>query len=161
LFIAQRKNIEMKTEIAEKVASILEKSIDAEKGFKTAFENAIERSLKNYFFEKAKQRSSFINELELEISRTTGTTGDISGSITGDLHRTWMDFKSLVSSNNDEAMLEEAIRGEKAAKEEFENILDEEYLTLEIRNILSKQLEIIKHDLESITTLADIQTNFY
>lgn len=152
---------ELKTENSKKIGSILEKSIDAEKGFKTAFRNATDRSLKIYFFEKSKQIASFIQELELEISKTNETIGDISGSSAGNIHRTWMDLKSFLSTNNDEAMLEEAIRGEKAANEEFENVLSEKHLTLEIRNILRKQLELIKHDLKTIKTIEEIQIHFY
>jgi uncharacterized protein (TIGR02284 family) len=158
---SKEKIMEMKTENTEKAVSILEKSIDAEKGFKTAFENASDRSLKNYFFEKAKQRATFINELENELKKYNENSSETSGSFTGDLHRAWMDIKSLVSSNQDEALLQESIRGEKAAKDEFEKVLDEEYLWLELRNILRKQYMIIKHDFETIKTLENVHTHFY
>jgi hypothetical protein len=54
-------------------------------------------------------------------------------------------------------MLEESIRGEKAALKEFEEVLDAEYLSLEMRNLLSKQYSIIKNDLETIKSLEDLQ----
>lgn len=38
---------------------------------------------------------------------------DDEGSFTGTMHRVWMDVKALFSADNDESMLEEAIRGEK------------------------------------------------
>ena len=71
-----------------------------------------------------------------------------------------MEIKSTLSVDNDEAMLEESIRGEKAALKEFEQVLETEYLSLEMRNILSKQYSIIKNDLETIKTLDDIQKYF-
>lgn len=151
----------MKSENTQKVICILEKSIDAEKGFRTAFENATDKSLKIYFFEKSQQRVNFVRELEFELAKIDETADETSGSITGDLHRTWMDVKFFMSADGDHAMLEEALRGENAAKEDFEKVLDEKYLKLELRNILSKQYEIIQQDIEMIKSLEDVQNNFY
>jgi len=140
-----------------KVEGILEKLIDAEKGFQSASENAKGANLKRYFADKSRQRGSFVAELELELSKLPQTEVTSNGSITADLHRSWMDLKATLSVDNDEAMLEESIRGEKAAFKEFEEVLDAEYLSLEMRNLLSKQYSIIKNDLETIKSLEDLQ----
>lgn len=152
--------METRIENGQKVEGILEKSIDAEKGFKTAAENAKVITLKNYFAEKSRQRSSFITELKLELSKINQTEVSSNGSLTGNLHRAWMDIKSTLDVDDDQAILEESIRGEKAALEEFEQVLETKYLTLEMRNILSKQYSIIRNDLETIKTLDDIQKYF-
>lgn len=152
----------MKTRIenGRKVEGILEKSIDAKKGFETASENAKVVSLKNYFTEKSRQRGNFITELKRELSKNNSAEVESNGSITGDIQRAWMDIKSTLAVDNDESMLEESIRVEKMTIEEFEQVLDTEYLSLEMRNILSKQYSIIKNDLETIKTLEDIQKCF-
>jgi uncharacterized protein (TIGR02284 family) len=113
--------------------------------------------LKHYFADKSRQRGSFVAELELELSQLPETEVTSNGSITADFHRSWMDLKATLSVDNDEAMLEESIRGEKAALKEFEEVLDAEYLSLEMRNLLSKQYSIIKNDLETIKSLEDLQ----
>lgn len=152
--------MDTRNENGQKVEGILEKSIDAEKGYETASKNAKVVSLKNYFTEKSRQRGNFINDLKRELSKNNSAEVESNGSITGDLHRAWMEIKSTLSVDNDEAMLEESIRGEKAALKEFEQVLETEYLSLEMRNILSKQYSIIKNDLETIKTLDDIQKYF-
>ena len=152
--------METRIENGQKVEGILEKSIDAEKGFETAAENSKSISLKNYFLEKSRQRGSFIAELKIELYKRDFTAAESSGSLTGDVHRVWMDIKSALTGDNDEAMLEESIRGEKIAFKEFEQVLETEYLSLEMRNLLSKQYSIIKNDLETIKTIEDIQKYF-
>jgi uncharacterized protein (TIGR02284 family) len=149
--------MESKTKNGPMVDGILEKLIDAEKGFQTASENAKGANLKHYFADKSRQRGSFVAELELELSQLPETEVTSNGSITADFHRSWMDLKATLSVDNDEAMLEESIRGEKAALKEFEEVLDAEYLSLEMRNLLSKQYSIIKNDLETIKSLEDLQ----
>jgi uncharacterized protein (TIGR02284 family) len=47
--------------------------------------------------------------------KTFGEELDKGGSVTGAAHRTWMEVKYWFSADDDESMLEEAIRGEKAA----------------------------------------------
>ena len=152
--------METRIENGQKVEGILEKSIDAEKGFETAAQNSKSISLKNYFLEKSRQRGSFIAELKIELYKRDFTEAHSSGSLTGDMHRVWMDIKSALTGDNDEAMLEESIRGEKIAFKEFEQVLETEYLSLEMRNLLSKQYSIIKNDLETIKTIEDIQKYF-
>jgi len=149
--------METNVEMGQKVKGILEKTIDAIKGFDTASENAKEISLKNYFSKKSLQRKLFSDELKLEISVNHQENVDVSGSLTGDLHRVWMDIKSFMATDNDLAMLEESIRGEKAALEEFGEVLSKEYLTLNLRNILSKQEVIIQTDLQTIKNMDDIK----
>lgn len=152
--------METKIENGQKVEGILEKSIDAEKRFQTAALNAKATTLKNYLAEKSKQRSNFISELKLELSKKDYTQVESNGSLTGNIHRAWMDVKSSLALNTDDAILEESMQSEKAALEEFEQVLDKEYLSLEMRNILSKQYSIIKNDLETIKSINDIQNYF-
>ena len=104
--------------IGEKLNDLLEKTYDAEKGFKKAAENTEHKQLKSFFENKAKQRYDFGHELKAEIS-SLGQNIDKGDSITGKAHRASMDVKALFLLDSAEAMLAEAIRGEKAAVEEY------------------------------------------
>ena len=103
-------------EVGEKLNDLLEKTYDAEKGFKKAAENVEHASLKSYFKRKAEERYNFGHELKSEI-KAFNQDVDKGGSLTGTMHRAWMDVKSLFSADDEESMLEEAIKGEKAAIE--------------------------------------------
>ena len=141
--------------VGSKLNDLLEKTYDAEKGFRKAAENVKHSPLKNYFNRKAQERYEFGHELKSEI-KSFGQEVDKGGSITGNLHRTWMDVKSLVSGNNEESMLEEAIRGEKTAVEEYEDVLAETALPPSTQTILAKQKQKIEIGLSTIKRLEDL-----
>ena len=79
-----------------------------------------------------------------------------SGSLTGTLHRAWIDIKSSVAGNDDEAVLEEVIRGEKASVDEYQDVMKDNVLVPQINSILQSQLSEIQGTLSRVKTLEDI-----
>ena len=142
-------------EVGEKLNDLLEKTYDAEKGFKKAAENTDNPGLKSYFDGKAQQRYDFGHALKSEI-KSFGQEVDKGDSLTGKAHRAWMDVKALFSSDDDEAMLEEAIRGEKAAVEEYEDVLKEISLPSSTSTLLKSQKQAIESGLSTIKSLEDL-----
>lgn len=141
--------------ISNKLNALLEKNYDAEKGFKKAAENTDHTFLKRYFERKSKERHNFGYELNNEI-RSFGERSEESGSLTGVAHRAWMDIKAIFSQDSDESMLEEAIRGEKAALQEYKDVLNETSLPISTHTILLKQQDSIESDLNTIKRLEDL-----
>ena len=141
--------------ISNKLNDLLEKTYDAEKGFEKAAENTKHTFLQKYFERKSKERKDFGYELNKEI-RSFGERGIESGSITGTAHRTWMDIKAMFSVDSDESMLQEAIRGEKAAAQEYKDVLNETSLPISTHTLLLKQQDAIESDLRTIKNLEDL-----
>ena len=141
--------------VGNKLNDLLEKTYDAEKGFKKAAENVRNSSLKSYFERKAQERYDFGHALKTEISQF-GQEVDKGDSFASKAHRSWMDIKSFFSSDNEEAMLEEAIRGEKAAIEEYEDVLEETTLPPSTENLLKQQKNKISSGLSTIKSLEDL-----
>ncbi len=142
--------------IGNQLNNILEKTYDAEKGFRKAAENTDNTYLKGFFERKAQQRYSFGYALKTEIE-SFGQEVDASDSLTSKAHRAWMDVKAMFASDSEEAMLEEAIRGEKAAVEEYREVLNETTLPPSTKELLSRQKEEIEIGFKSIKTLEDIR----
>lgn len=138
-------------EVAKKLNEILEKTYDAEKGFKFAAEKVKNPQLQSFFTERAKERYDFGHELKSEI-RNFGETPEKGSSFAGDAHRTWMNLKTSLSSDKSEAVLEEAIRGEKAAIEEYNDVLKDTNLPPSTGNILTKQRDSITASLNKVKT---------
>lgn len=134
---------------------IIEKNYDAEKGYKKAMQDAKNPALKNFLKQQALQRSTFATAIDKEL-RDLGEEPKESGSITGSLHRAWIDIKSSVAGNDDEAVLEEVIRGEKASVDEYEDVMKKHTLAPKIQNILQSQLRDIQGTLNRVKTLEDI-----
>ncbi|MGJ8549207.1 PA2169 family four-helix-bundle protein [Winogradskyella undariae] len=143
-------------EVGSKLNNLLEKNYDAEKGYKKAAENVNHLGLKNYFNRKAEQRRTFGHDLKSEI-KTFGQEVDKGGSITGSAHRTWMDVKSWLSQDNEESMLEEAIRGEKASVDEYQDVLMETSLPSSTKSILLSQKKNIETDLSEVKSLENLK----
>lgn len=141
--------------LVNNLQELLEKNYDAEKGFTKAMTNAENPRLKSFLKHQAAQRSRFTNELTQEIRNLNEEPKD-SGSFTGDLHRTWIDIKSAVSGNEDEAVLEECIRGEKASWDEYTNKLKNENFPPNIASVVQKQATEIQNTLSKVKTLEDI-----
>ncbi|WP_026755426.1 PA2169 family four-helix-bundle protein [Sediminibacter sp. Hel_I_10] len=143
-------------EVGKKLNELLERTYDAEKGFKNAAENVDHAALKSYFSQKAQERYNFGHELKSEI-KSFGQNIDKGGSVSGTLHRTWMDVKALFSGDNEESMLEEAIRGEKAAVDEYQEVLGESSLPSSTKSLLTSQKNTIESGLANIKSLEDLR----
>lgn len=135
--------------VGTKLNLLLEKNYDAEKGYKNAAENIENSELKKFFTQRAAERKDFAEELKLEIV-SINQEYDKNGSLLGDIHRAWMDLKAVLSSNNDEAILEEAIRGEKASIEEYNAVLSEITLPKNTKSILESQKTKLEVSLASV-----------
>lgn len=142
-------------EIVNNLQDLLEKNYDAEKGFTKAMQDAKNQNLKRFLLQQASQRGRFVNELSHEIINLNEKPKD-SGSFTGDLHRTWIDIKSSVAGNTDEAVLEECIRGEKASWKEYEKKLQNKNFPSNISSVLQNQATEIHNTLNRVKTLEDL-----
>ncbi len=143
------------SEISKKLNELLEKNYDAEKGYKLAAEKVENERLKSFFSKRAQERYDFGHELKSEI-KNFGEEPDKGSSLAGDAHRTWMNLKASLSGDKDEAVLEEAIRGEKAAVEEYEDILKDSGIPASTANILLKQKNAIVAALNEVKTLENL-----
>ncbi|TYA53325.1 ferritin-like domain-containing protein [Formosa maritima] len=130
-------------EISKKLNELLVKNYDAEKGYIDAMNNVESPNLKMFFKRRATERSQFAKELRTEILQY-GEIPENSGSLKGTMHRNWMKLKSTFTSNNEEVVLEEAIRGEKASLEEYKDILKESNLPPSIDSLLIKHKNAIQ-----------------
>jgi uncharacterized protein (TIGR02284 family) len=148
----EKENEKIYTEIRE----ILEKNRDAQKGFAKAAENAKDVALKEYFEKKSKDRKGFNEKLLTEI-RAGYPQIKVEGSFAGTIHRAWMDVKALFAADDDESMLEEALRGDKAAIEEYNEVLDYKALPIGLRHLLNEQRETIRTDVRNNATLEDLK----
>lgn len=129
--------------VASKLNELLEKNYDAEAGYKNAAENVKNTTLKSYFQSRAKDRYDFGHELKAEI-KSFGQEPKKGTSLAGDIHRAWMDLKAKLSSDKEESILEEAIRGEEAAVKEYDEIINEKDLPPSTSDLLIKQRNSVK-----------------
>lgn len=143
----------------KKLNELLEKSYDAKKGYTEAADDVKDPALKNYFREKAAKRTAFAGELSSEV-RTLGGDPKTSGSAAGGLHRVWMDLKSSLSGNSEEAILEECIRGDKASVKNYQEVLDNEHVNESSKTIIRKEKANIEQTLDRIKSMENVREHY-
>lgn len=141
--------------ISSKLNELLEKTYDAEKGYKSAAKNSSDPKLVTFFETKSAERYNFGHQLKSEI-KAFGKAPDTGDSITAKAHRNWMDLKAFFASDDTGAMLEEVIRGEKAALEEYNEVLANKALPPTTLEVLIRQRDIIQNGLSVISNLEHV-----
>jgi uncharacterized protein (TIGR02284 family) len=99
--------------------SLIETLKDGEEGFKTAAEGLTDPQKKTVFQQFSRERGQMAQELQAEV-RKLGGDPEKAGSMSGSLHRGWINIKSVVTGKNDASIVAEAERGEDIAKKAFE-----------------------------------------
>ncbi|MFC4096757.1 ferritin-like domain-containing protein [Euzebyella saccharophila] len=143
--------------IEQSLQEVVDKNEDAIKGFEKAAENSKERSTKSYFLGRIENRKQFLKQLKNAVPELKLGNEKIEGTTSGAVHRSWMDVKAFFSGDNDEAMLEEAVRGDKSALKEYNEVLAETMVPARVRVILREQKSTIQNDLETSDILEDFR----
>lgn len=116
--------METRKEIVEKLNQLLTRNYDAEYGYRKAVEDVDDPKLKKFFKTYVEQRYRFGHDLKGEIKNLGGDPEKGKGTSTaGDLHRKWMDLKKAISSNSEEAILEECRKGEMTTWGDYNEVL--------------------------------------
>ncbi|RMR23960.1 hypothetical protein ALP90_00997 [Pseudomonas amygdali pv. ulmi] len=115
------------TDINKETISILndliETSKDGEEGFRTIAEHAKSAQVKSFLANRSTEVAAAVRELQAEVTALGGKPED-SSSVSGALHRAWVNLKSMVTSDDDKAVLEEVEKGEDVAKKAYREALE-------------------------------------
>lgn len=127
--------------------NLIETCKDGQNGFQTAAAGVKRSELKTLFGQYSQQRAQFAGELQNEVLRLGGDPAE-TGSVAASLHRGWMNIKSAVTGEDDNAILAEAERGEDAAVASYRDALADENLPADVRTIIERQSAQVKdaHD---------------
>lgn len=139
----------------DKVVSLLNdlltKNYDAEKGYKEAAEKIEHTSLRSYFESQAKNRYDFGHQIKALIAKYGGEP-DKGTSIAGDLHRVWTSIRDAFT-NGDKAIYDECIRGEEAFSAEYGEMLTDEILPQDVKDLVRTQKDSVDKALSSLRTM--------
>ena len=119
--------------------NLIETSRDGEEGFRTSAEHARDAQLKSLFANRASSCAQAVQELQQVVQAQGGKPAE-SSSISGTLHRRWVDFKSAITGQDDVAILNEVERGEDVAVASYKKALAMD-LPSDIRNLIERQYQ--------------------
>jgi uncharacterized protein (TIGR02284 family) len=132
---------------------LIETSKDGQEGFQTSAEKLKDPEIRTIFLKLSRQRASFAGELQAEVTRIGGEPAK-SGSTAGAIHRGWIGLKSALTGDSDQAILEEAERGEDAAVKNYREALNKE-LPSDLESIVSRQFSEIQQSHNAVRELRD------
>ena len=132
---------------------LIETCKDGQDGFKTAAEGVERSDLKTTFYDLGQQRAKFAGELQTLV-RDLGGDPEDSGSISASLHRGWINIKSAVTGKDDGAVLNEAERGEDAAKKAYKDALAQN-LPANVKSVVQKQATDVNAAHDKVRDLRD------
>jgi uncharacterized protein (TIGR02284 family) len=96
--------------------NLIATSNDGDEGFRSCAENVKNPTLRAFFEQKAERCREGAAQLQ-QIVREMGGDPDTGGSMSGAMHRFWVNIRSTISGMDDHAILDECERGEDSAKQ--------------------------------------------
>jgi uncharacterized protein (TIGR02284 family) len=137
--------------------NLIETTKDGEKGFKEAAEGLKSADIKAKFLEYSRERAQMAAELQAEVRRLGGDP-DKSGSMSGSLHRGWLNLKAALTGHDDHAIVSEAERGEDVAKGAFEDALKGSDLSGSALALVQQQAARVRRVHDEVRDLRDKRT---
>jgi uncharacterized protein (TIGR02284 family) len=125
---------------------LIETSKDGEEGFRTCADAVKSAQLKQVFEQAANRCAQAVGELQAKV-RNLGGDPERRGSVSGSLHRGWVNIKSTITGMDEAAVLTECERGEDVAKKAYEDAVKKE-LPADVRLMVERQYEGVRqhHD---------------
>ena len=132
---------------------LIETCKDGEYGFRTCAEHVKSAQLRQVFTSRADECRQGATELQALVTRLGGKA-DTSSSVTGTLHRGWVNLKALMTGDSDQAALNECERGEDAALARYRDAIKKS-LPDDVAAVVQRQYEGVKRNHDQIRTLRD------
>ncbi|MBT9188296.1 DUF2383 domain-containing protein [Zobellia russellii] len=147
----------MMTKLATKTLDgLINKNIQAERVFFMASKKVTAESLTQWFDVRKNERRDFQIELTKEMNSCDISDKDLQNTVE-DLVYNCIDFKTIQAATDDETILKEALRAEKAAVDEYNSMLSNTKLPSRIVVILKKHCAKIEYGLAILKELDSIQ----
>lgn len=133
---------------------LIETCKDGQEGFKTCADDIKNPELKAVFLKHSQECAHAALELQAEVTALGGEP-ETSTSVAGDLHRRWVDVKSIFTGKGEEAVLNEAERGEDVAKKAYKEAL-EKPLPANVYAIIERQYHGVQRNHDQVKALRNI-----
>jgi len=141
------------SEIISDLKSLVNIVNDGKEGYDTASKHIKDIALKAVFLKYSAQRAGYEMELKEHIAQHGGDSDNHSGGILGALHRTWIEIKQTLSTNENLAILGAIKTGEEEALDKYDQIISDPLTHADHISLLKTQRGGIADALREIESL--------
>lgn len=127
---------------------------DGEVGYATALTDVEDHDLKEVFKKYAAQRDGYLTEIEDQMHKLN-LKAEEDTSITGTVHRAFINIKAAITRKDRESILNECERGEDYAVKAYQTALKAENLPGQLQSIIEKQYQGVREAHDEIKRLRD------
>jgi uncharacterized protein (TIGR02284 family) len=145
------------SDLVSTLNDLIETSKDGEEGFRTCAEDISDAQLKTMFASRSQECAKAALELQEQV-RALGGEPEKSSSMSGTLHRRWIDIKSAITGKDDVSILNECERGEDVAVKSYRQALEKD-LPASIRTIVQRQFDGVMRNHDQVKALRDQARN--
>lgn len=142
-----------KDNVISTLNDLIETCKDGEQGFRQCAEDISDSQMKTFFTSRAQTCTDAAAELQ-EMVISLGGDPETRSSMSGTMHRRWVDVKSAITGKDDEAVLNECERGEDVALQSYRKALEKE-LPPDIRAMVEKQYQGVQRNHDQVKALRD------
>ena len=135
------------------VEDLIETCKDGQKGYQDAATHVKRSDLKTYFNEQSLERARFAGELEAELIRLGKPDKEVSGSVSGALHRSWIETNDNLGGG-DKTILDSVEQGEDNAKNSYQKALSGS-LPGNLMEIIRRQAASVQRAHDKVRSLRD------
>jgi uncharacterized protein (TIGR02284 family) len=128
-------------------------SRDGEEGFRACADGVGNPQLKSFFAEKARRCAEGAAQLQGKVIELGGSP-ERSSSLSGAMHRAWVNIKSTITGMDAAAILGECERGESIARQAYEKALEQD-LPPDVRMMVEHQYREVKANYERVREMRD------
>lgn len=128
-------------QIRDVIQDLIEITNDGVAGYTHAATHVHDRGLRDEFHKFARERKSMVSELNSLLEELGCSTEPRQVEPGADTHRAWINIHIVATQGNDQALLDEAERGEDIAESTYSASLENPALPAKVRAVLSSLLE--------------------
>lgn len=138
--------------------NLIATTFDSVDGYAEAAKSSEDGRFIAMFSERAVEREAVIMALRSEVERMGGDAED-DGTLMAGAHRMFVNLKSVVTGQDEKAIIDEVERGEDHIKAKFDKAMDDTELSPEVKHTISEcygsikqghdQMRDIKHSMEN------------
>jgi uncharacterized protein (TIGR02284 family) len=137
----------------EVVNDLIEICVDGQKGFEAAAKAVDDPTIKDELVGYSWQRQQFAQDLRSRM-KSLGEEPGHHGSVSGAMHRGWMDVKSALGASSGHSILAECERGEDVAEKVYREAMSSG-LPPEYSKVVETQYQTIQRTHDRIKALRD------